>query len=560
MPEMDLLEDLVVIVGASVVVVSLLRRLGIPSIAGFILTGAITGPAGLGLVSDTHRVEVLAEVGVVILLFGIGLELSLERIRRLWKAVVLGGGFQVAVTVGLGAAVAMALGSSWNTAVFVGCVLAVSSTAIVLRALSARGELEAPHGRLAVGILVFQDLCVVPMMLAVPHLAGQGAPGLDAWLSVGAAVAILAGVLLAAGPLVPRLLGWVARTRQRDLFVLTVFLVCFGTAWLVSTAGVSLALGAFLAGLVVAGSESRHQALSDLVPVREVLASLFFVSVGMLLDPTAVWTRWDTILALLAAILAGKFVVVGITARVLQLPLRVAILSATLLCQVGEFSFVLLEAARGTELLGPVLAGDLLVAIILSMGLTPLVVATGPHLASSAARVPWLNRVLEAEPPRADGEEPHADHVVVAGYGPAGRAVCRMLRQVEMRYVLVDLNPDNVRAARADGHYAVLGDVTQREILEVLGCSAARLVVLGISDTRAVELAVRTLSELAPGVPTVVRTHFQSEASRLEHAGATRVVSSESTARMALMATCRDMLSLSSTEVFDSSENLSRTS
>ncbi len=534
MHEITILKDLVVVLGAGVVVVALLRRLRVPSIAGFILTGVLAGPTALGLVGKSHDVEVLAEVGVILLLFGIGLELSLERIKRLWQAILVGGSIQVGITAVATALIARAFGMETGAAAFLGCVVAVSSTAVVLRGLAARGELETPHGRLAVGILVFQDLCVVPMILAVPLLAGQGGSLGAVAATMGSALGILVGVLLAASLVVPRLLALVARTRQRDLFVLTVFLVCFGIAWLVSRAGISLALGAFLAGLVVAGSEFRHQAMSDLIPLREILASLFFVSVGMLLDVGAVAADPGPALGLLAAVMAGKFIIILLTALLLRLPLRVAILSAAALSQVGEFSFVLLGAARGTGLLDPALSNNLLTAIILSMLLTPLGLAFGPHLALSASRVGWLNRRLGAEPPGIDTEEPHADHVVVAGYGLAGREVCRALRERGVPCLVVDTNADNVREARGAGEYAVLGDVTQDEVLEEVGAEQARLVIVNINDHRATELALRRLREMAPHTPVVVRTQYDMDRDGLLEAGATRVIAAEAVAGAAL--------------------------
>jgi CPA2 family monovalent cation:H+ antiporter-2 len=535
MHEIEFLKDLVIVLGAAVLVVALLGRLGLPSIAGFILTGMLAGPTALGLVSETHQVEVLAEIGVVLLLFGIGLELSLERIRRLWKAVVVGGSIQVIVTTvcvtGLGLWYGLALGSS----IFLGFVVSVSSTAVVLRGLASRGEIESPHGRLAVGILVFQDLCVVPMMLAAPLLAGRGGSIGDVLFTLGKAVLILLGVLVAARVVAPRLLAFIAATRERELFVLTVFLVCFGTAWAVSLAGVSLALGAFLAGLVVAGSEFRHQAMSDLIPAREVFASLFFVSVGMLLDVPAVIEEWAFTLGLLISILTGKFAIVLATARLLRLPLRVAILSAATLCQVGEFSFVLLASASGSELVSPLLSQDLKVAIILSMLLTPMAIAFGPHLASGAARVPWLNLRLGADPPGIDPEEPHRDHVIVGGYGLAGRALCRAFRQVGLPYVAVDMNPDNVRAARAAGDRVVLGDLTRPELLEELGCRYARLVVICINDPRATELAVRTVRKAAPSTGILARAQYQMDEAMLREAGADWVTAAEVTASASLV-------------------------
>ena len=529
MPEIDYLKDLVIIMGAAVGVVAVLRRVMVPSIAGFILTGALVGPTALGLVDDTHQVEVLAEIGVVLLLFGIGLELSLDRLRRLWRAIIVGGGTQVAITISITAACALWFGLAVESAIFLGCIVAVSSTAVVLRGLSMRGELEAPHGRLAVGILVFQDLCVIPMVLAVPLLAGGGGSPGDIAVTIATAIGILAGVLVAASYLVPRMLSFVAGTKERELFILSVFLVCFGTAWIASTAGVSIALGAFLAGLVVAGSEFRHQAMADLIPAREVLASLFFVSVGMLLDVSDVLGQLADTVGLLAAILLGKFVIVLVSAWVLRLPLRVGILSAATLCQVGEFSFVLLTAASGTNLLDPALEHNVLVAIILSMLLTPMAISFGPKLATRAARVPWLNRRLEAEPPGIDAREPHRDHVIVVGYGTTGRAVCGALRSHGLAYVAVDANPDHVREARAVGDRAVLGDATQQEVLEELGCGDARLLVLCISDPRTTELVVRAIHESFPEIGIVVRGQFEMDAEPLRAAGAKEVVTSEAT-------------------------------
>ena len=342
-------------------------------------------------------------------------------------------------------------------------------------------------------------------------------------------------MLVAASFLVPRLLAFVARTRERELFILTVFLVCFGTTWALSLAGISLALGAFLAGLIVAGSEFRHQAMADLIPARDILASLFFVSVGMLLDLSGVAGEVLRTAGLLGVILFAKFVIVLGTALVLRLPLRVAILSAAALCQVGEFSFVLLNVAAGTGLLGHPLSLHLMMAIILSMLLTPLFMAFGPHLAGGAARIPWLNRLLRAEPPGVEEDEPHADHVIVAGYGLAGREVCRAVRATGFDYLAVDTNPDNVRAARAVGDRAVLGDVTQGEVLEELGCKDARLVVLTVNDARATELAVRRIRATAPDVTIVARAPYELDRASLHHAGATVIVTAEATASASIV-------------------------
>ncbi len=538
MPEIVYIKDLVIVLGAAVVVVTLLQRAGLPSIAGFILTGALVGPTALGLVDDTHQVEVLAEIGVALLLFGIGLELSLDRLRHLWKAILLGGGLQVAFTVACTAALSLAFGLSPGPAVFLGCIVAVSSTAVVLRGLSKSGELEAPHGRLAVGILVFQDLCVIPMMLAVPYLAGEGGDFREILTTVGTVAVVVPGVLVAAGRIVPRLLEFVSQTRERELFILSVFLLCFGTAWLLSMVGISLALGAFLAGLIVSGYQYRHQVMTDLIPAREVLASLFFVSVGMLLDVSDVVEHMGTTVGLLAMILVGKFVIILGTALILRLPLRVAILSATLLCQIGEFSFILMNVGGGIQLLGAELAHSLLVAIILSMLLTPIVIAFGPHLAGSAARVPWLNRLLDAEPPGIDVDEPHRDHVIVAGCDQTGRRLCQALGAAGHAYVAVDWNPDHVHQAHDAGVRAVLGDMTQFQVLEELGCSKARLVVINFHEPNVAETALHAIRAVAPDVSVIALAQYELDRDLLLTAGASTVVTAEAEVMDAFTDSC----------------------
>lgn len=528
MAEVAFLKELVVVFGAAVLVVAVLRRLGVPPIAGLILTGVAAGPAALGLVHDTHDIDRLAEIGVVLLLFGIGLELSLDKLRRIWKAVIIGGTLQVGASVLITAVAARAFGLPWTTGVFVGCIVAVSSTAIVLRGLSARGELETPHGRLALGILVFQDLSVVPMIVVVPFLAGGNLAAGDLLRAAGVSIAALAGVLIAARLLVPHLLQFVAKVRERDLFVLTVFLICFGTAWLVSHAGISLALGAFLAGLVVAGSEFRHQAMSELIPAREVMASLFMVSVGMLVDVGRIGANTGAILGLLAAILVGKFVIILLVASVLRLPLRVGILTAAALSQIGEFSFVLLRAASGTTLVPAALEQDLLVAIVASMVLTPLALQFGPHLAAGASRVPWLNSLLGIRSTSdIDGGTSLAGHVVIAGYGLAGRTLATALREIGVPYVILDLNPDNVRDGRMKGEPMLLADVTRPEGLHEISLASARQLVVAINDPNAGDRAVRAARHEAPNLPILVRCQYASDIEALYEAGATQVISME---------------------------------
>jgi CPA2 family monovalent cation:H+ antiporter-2 len=529
MHDLIILRDLAIIFATAVLVVALLRRVGIPTIAGFIVAGILVGPKALGLIGDVNQVSLMAEVGVALLLFGIGLELSLERLRRLWRSVIIGGALQVGLTVGAVLLLSSILNVSLPQATLLGCIIAVSSTAIVLRALESRGDLDAPHGRLTLGILVFQDLCVIPMMLAIPLLAGGSTMDGWVWIAVLVTVVALTVVVLTAYFIVPRVLHWVAGTRQRDLFILTALVVCIGTAWVATRAGVSLALGAFLAGLIISGSEYRHQAMADLIPFREVLTSLFFVSIGMLLDPLLIIRDIGPVTLWVASLIVGKSLIVMAVVWMMRLPLRVAILAGVSLAQVGEFSFVLFSAADGTSLLAVPFRETLLASIIVSMVVTPLIIAQGPKLAEAATRSRWFGRLFSPAPSSDEDDATRQlhDHVIIAGWGVSGEELGHALRAAGIPYVVVDLNPQTVRQASADGEPMVYGDVTAPDVLEHLGIHRARMLVMVINDPDAAERGVRTARRLAPTLPILVRARFVASVDGLFKAGATDVVPAE---------------------------------
>jgi len=514
MTELVFLLDLVVILAAAVAVVVSLRWLRVPSIAGFIVAGIVIGPGALGLVQDLHQVEVLAEIGVVLLLFGIGLELSLGRVRRLWRPIAVGGAIQVGTTILAVLGLSVLFGIDLRSGLLLGFIIAVSSTAIVLRGLSTRGEIETPHGRLALGILIFQDLCVVPMVLVIPVLGNTAGAGASVLVPLLTAAAVVTGVLVAARLVVPRFLQAIARTRERDLFVLSVFLICLGTS----------------------GSRFRQQAISDLVPLRDVLASVFFVSIGMLLDLGNVLDNLLPILGLFAAIIVGKFLVILLAASLMRLPLRVGILTATTLAQVGEFAFVLLLAASGTGLLAEPLRSNLTVAIILTMLATPFGLALGPHLAAGLGKLNPLTRLLQVRTTEEMRQaEPLRNHVIIAGYGLTGRSLARSLTGIGIPYIIVDINTENVRDAARQGEPACFGDVTSVEVLEHLGVAAARELVIAINDPDATARATGAARFAAPELRITVRTAYDADVKLLEDAGATHVVTAETAAAAAIM-------------------------
>jgi len=528
MEQLNLLKDLVVVFAVAVFVVAVLHRAGIPNIAGFIISGIIVGPDILGLVGDPHDVEMLAEIGVALLLFGIGLEISLDKLKRLWWPILTGGFLQVGLTTMATFGICLLFGMSPASSIFIGFLVSLSSTAIVLRGLDERGEIDAPHGRLTLGILVFQDLAVVPMMLLIPFLASTGEGG-NIIIALLKSVLIIAAVLVAARIVLPWVLQFIARTRQRNLFVLTVLLICMGTAWMISASGVSLALGAFLAGIVVASSEYRHQALADLIPFRDVFTSLFFVSVGMLLDTEQVLSYVPQVLMLLGFIMVGKFLIVLFTGFAMRLPIAIGALAAVSLTQVGEFSLVLKRAADGTGLLSEPLAGNLLTAAILSMLITPFLHLAAPSIAAGVGRIKTLMRFLDVE--SADEAErtdkPLTNHVIIGGYGFAGAELARSLDECGVPYVICELNIDNVKRAFAEGRRVYFGDITSPEVLHKLGIERAKEFVVVINNPAALEKAIMSARDIAPNLYIIARTRYLLDTEPLLNAGANDVIPAE---------------------------------
>src|SRR2546421_248053 len=352
MTEYPVLKDLAIIFAVSLLVILLFHRIKLPALPGFIVAGVLLGPNALGLVSDVHQVESLAEVGVILLLFTIGIEFSLSRLREMGRQVVAGGGAQVGLTVVLTWVLALTLHLSGRVSLLLGFLVALSSTAIVLKGLADKGEIDAPHGRLATGVLIFQDLCVVPMMLVLPFLAGRSGGGTGALLlALGKAVLVVISVLVLARTLVPRALTEILKTRSRELFLIAVILIGTLTALATAAAGASLALGAFLAGLVISESDYGHQAMAELLPFRDVFISLFFVTVGMLVQVGFLRDHPVLALAGVAAIMGGKSVLAAVGPAVMGYSGRVALLAGLAVSQIGEFSFVLAREGRGSGLL-----------------------------------------------------------------------------------------------------------------------------------------------------------------------------------------------------------------
>ena len=519
-----LLPELVLVYALALVFVMIGARLRVPSIVALIAAGVVAGPAGIGLMRSPEDVDLMAEIGVALLLFTAGLEFSLEEVRRIWRTIVPGAAGQVGFTVLVaGAVILLSAGGTLTRAGVIGLFIALSSTAVVLKELAVRNHAHAPHGRLAIGILLLQDLVVITVLAMAPTLlGGEHATSNE---SAPAALVRLAlvggGVLLIGRVLLPRVLR-MASAISREAFLLSVLLASVGTAVLAAAGGLSLAAGAFLGGLILAEGEFSHQVHADVRPLRDLLASLFFVSVGMLIDIRAMLPVLPVVAAIAAAIMIVKASLATGALLLTRAPLRVAIAAGIALAQVGEFSFVLGRAALDGGVISDQWWQVLLGASVITMAITPFAVAAAPdlalRLAGSSAPVPES---------LSGSRHQLKDHVVILGYGMGGQLLAQSLSELSVPYVVLELNGATVRHALERGvniHYA---DVSALEPLEAAGVAHAAAVVSVLSDPVASERAVKAVRTLSADVPLISRTRYRREAERLAAGGATLAVAEE---------------------------------
>ncbi|MDI6890771.1 MAG: cation:proton antiporter [Thermodesulfovibrionales bacterium] len=528
MQEYEILRLLVLIFGVSALVVFLLYRLRIPSLVGFLIAGVLIGPHGLGLVKDVRDVELLAEIGVILLLFVIGIEFSLSNLLRMKKAVIGGGGTQVILTIILSAIIAYPLVGLANKSIFFGFLIALSSTAIVLKMLSERGEIDTPHGRIMVSILIFQDLCVVPLMLITPAMGGEGINLSKLMIKMAKAGLIVVVVLLAARWIVPGLLHQVIRTKSRELFITTIILLCLGIALLTSKFGLSLALGAFLAGLVIAESEYAHRATSEILPFKDSFIGLFFVSVGMLMDVGYITDNWLKVTIAVTMIFCLKVITGMLSAIVIGSPFRTALHTGLGLAQIGEFSFVLAVAGKAAGLITDEFYQIFLSSSLVTMMMTPFIIKSAPDVSGRITSWSLLKRLgrirkisEEAFPEKKSG------HVVIVGFGVNGSNLARVLRKSEIPYVVLELNSDTVRKMKRKGEPIYYGDGTSVEILHKLGIQRAKVFVIAISDAAATRMIVQIARKENPDLYIIVRTRYVAEVEDLKKLGANEVIPEE---------------------------------
>jgi CPA2 family monovalent cation:H+ antiporter-2 len=520
---------------AAVLGVVICRSLKLPAMLGYLAVGVGIGPHALALSQDSRAMAGLAEFGVVFLMFVIGLEFNLPKLRGMRKLVFGLGLSQVTLTIAAAVAGNAALtalfasigrqwGWPWQTAVVLGGALAMSSTAILGKLMSERLELESEHGRRVMGVLLFQDLAVVPLLVMIPALSSPPEALIGALLVATAKAAALIALLLAGGQKVMRWwLTQVARRKSDELFILNVLLVTLGLAWLTEHAGLSLALGAFVAGMLIAETEYRHQVETDIRPFHDVLIGLFFITIGMKLNLGATLSHWPTVLALLLLPVLFKFGLITLLAKIFGATPGVALRTGLYLAQAGEFGFVLLTLADRHRLLPPELEAPVLASMVLSMLATPLIVMYSNQIVMRLAASDWMMQsvALTSIAKRAIHTEAH---VIICGYGRSGQNLARLLEAERIPYMALDLDPDRVRQAAAAGQSVVFGDAARLRSLMAAGLARASAVVISHADTASALKILHLVQDHAPKVPVVVRTRDDTDLEKLRAAGATEVV------------------------------------
>ena len=520
----DALQITLLLLCSAVVVVVVFRQLGMPAVLGYLLVGALVGPHALGFVPDSQDQRYLAEFGVVFLMFSVGLEFSLPQLTAMRRTVFGLGGAQVLAIGAMAAGAAMAMGESWRAAIVVGGVLAMSSTAIISKVLTERMELHSPHGRQIMGVLLFQDLAVIPLLVLIPALALSGERIAGAiGVALLKAVVVLALVLFLGQKLMRPLFTLVARQRSSELFVLLVLLVTLGLAWVTEMAGLSLALGAFLAGMLISETEYRYQVEDYIKPFRDVLLGLFFVTIGMLLDVNAVIANLAAVMAVFALLLAVKFAVVLGLAMFMGNSKPTSLRTAIALAPAGEFGFVLLALAQRHQALGAETLQVVLAGTLLSMIAAPVLLQNIEKIVLYFVESEWTQRAVQLHSLAVKAMSTRG-HVIVCGYGRSGQALAQFLEREKVPVIALDSDPERVRQAAAAGDSVMFGDASRREVLMAAALSRANAVVISFADTHKALAIIEHVRELRPELPVVVRTLDDSDVERLRSAGAAEIV------------------------------------
>ncbi|MFQ5559862.1 MAG: cation:proton antiporter [Nitrospinota bacterium] len=523
MTQDQFLRDLIVLLTATLPVSYLCHKFRLPALMGYLLTGMLIGPFGAGFIHDSQEVKIMAEIGVVMLLFTIGLEFSLERIMKNMRSLLLCGGLQVLSSIFGTLLLALFLGFGLSQGLFFGFLVSLSSTAIILRLYTERGEVNTPHGKAVVGILLFQDLCVVPMIFLIPILASNPEDSFTPLLlAVLKAIGGVGLIFFSARLLIPSALHHFARLKNRETMTLLVILLCIGIAFFTEKFGVSLAMGAFIAGLIISESEYSQQIVVEVMPFRDFFSSIFFISIGMFFHFSLFYQNITTVLLLVGALVVLKSVLAFGSIWLAGNSLRISFVSSLRLAQVGEFSFIMAGTGLGVGLISETEFNVFISIAILSMFITPLLIQ------ASGVLPYWIFPGIRDREKRWEEESSgYEGHVIICGYGLNGKNLTRVLKETRVKYLVVDINADHLKEAHAQGVDIMYGDVTRREILLKAGIKKAKIIVFAISDHVAARRGVGIARKANPDIFMLVRTENASEVDDLIKLGADQVIPME---------------------------------
>ncbi|HZX10485.1 MAG TPA: cation:proton antiporter [Acidobacteriota bacterium] len=524
--EVPILKEAIIILVASIVVFYISHRLRLPAVTGFILTGILIGPGGIGLIHDTHSINILAEIGVVMLLFTIGLDISFERLGALKKNFWVGGGFQICLTILIAFGVLQVFTIPVNEAIFYGFLISLSSTALVLKIYSDSNQLESPQGNISLGILLFQDISLVPMIVITPLLVRAGDFSLTTVLArfFFGILAVIAVVIIARY-LMPRILYLIVKTRVREIFLITSLFLCLGMAFLTSSLGLSLALGAFLAGIIISESEYSYQVTSEIMPFKDLFISLFFISIGLLLNLKFAWNAKFTIFSLVIIVIFLKALIVFFVVKIMRYPTSIALVSGLGLAQIGEFSFVLANVGKTIGLISEEIFQIFIASSIMTILATPFLFQISSVMVEKTGKI--LNWKWKPDHDLGKKAESLKNHVIIGGYGLNGRNLVRVLKETGIPYVIIELNPDTIRKTLQEGEMIIFGDISSREVLKAAEIKQARVVVFAISDPKAIKAAVKIAREMNAKIHIIVRVRFVTEIDELYKLGANQIIPEE---------------------------------
>lgn len=515
--------QLIIILGFSIPVIYVFNKIKLPSIIGFLITGIIIGPFGFKLITDTAGIQFLAEIGVAFLLFTIGIEIQLSRFLKHLTEILLTGGLQILCTFLAGVIIGLVMQMSVSQSVFIGFILAHSSSALVLKILKDRDEEASPQGRISIGVILFQDIMVVPMMLLIPFLAGGDGPGaLTIIWKLAKSIAIIVLILVAARYLIPKVLERLVTMNMRDVLVIASVVITMGIAGITESLGLSLAIGAFLAGLALSDTDFTHQIISDISPFRDVFLSIFFVSFGMILNLDFLRSHSNYILLTSLIIILIKATIVFALVMLMKYSLRVALLSGVLLSQIGEFSFVLASQGFKNQIISNDVYQTFIGASVLTFMVTPILVALVYYL--------WTRKNISAaaQDLKAGESSPLKNHVIICGMGLNGRNLVRVLKDTAIHYAIIDLNFQKIKKAKSKGDKnTIWGDASNVEILHRAGVETARVLVIAISDRFLTKSCLSTAKKLNPNLHVIVRTKYVSDIESLLAMGADDVIPEE---------------------------------